>query len=58
MKKQILSEEFKRWQKLAGIITENLQEDYLNSLLEKIFEDGIDSLTPKERQWLDDKENV
>ena len=25
MKKQLLSEEFKRWQKLAGIITENLK---------------------------------
>ena len=55
MKKQLLSEEFKRMQKLAGIIAENIQEDYLNSLLEKIFEEGIDSLTPKERQWLDDK---
>jgi len=53
MKKQILSEEFRRMQKLAGI-NESINEDYLNSLLEKIFENGIDSLTSKERQYLDD----
>ena len=53
MKKQILSEEFRRMQKLAGI-NESIDENYLNSLLEKIFENGIDSLTSKERQYLDD----
>lgn len=37
------------------LLKENKSEDYLNSLLEKIFEDGIDSLTPEEKQFLNDK---
>ena len=51
MKKLI--KEAKRFQKLAGIIIESISEDYLNSLLEKIFEEGIDSLSLEEKEYLD-----
>ena len=40
--------------RLLNILKESLNEIYLNSLLEKIFENGIDSLTPKEKQYLND----
>jgi len=40
--------------KLLDILIESSNEIYLNSLLEKIFENGIDSLTPKEKQYLND----
>jgi hypothetical protein len=46
--------EIKRMQQLAGILKENVNEDYLNSLLEKIFDNGINSLTSKEKQYLND----
>ena len=38
MKKQILSEEFRRMQKLAGLITENLNPEEIK----QNFRDGID----------------
>lgn len=34
-------------------LLEGIKEDYLNSLLEKIFDEGLDSLTPEEKQYLD-----
>ena len=34
-------------------LNENQQENYLNSLLEKIFEEGIDSLSLEEKEYLD-----
>lgn len=37
------------------LLKESKSEDYLNSLLEKIFKKGIDSLTSEEKQFLDDK---
>ena len=58
-----MNKETLRMQMLAGIITESQyiqklnesDEEYLNSLLEKIFDEGISSLTPEEKQYLDDK---
>ena len=38
--------------KLTNLL-EGIKEDYLNSLLEKIFDEGLDSLTPEEKQYLD-----
>jgi len=52
MKKLI--KEAKRFQELAGIILESTNEDYLNFLLEKIFESGIESLSTEEKKYLDD----
>jgi len=46
--------EIRRMQQLAGILKENMDEDYLNYILEKIFEEGIESLDPEEKQYLDD----
>ena len=42
MKKQLISEEFKRMQKLAGIITEN---EYKQKLIKELqyFHNGVDS---------------
>jgi hypothetical protein len=34
-------------------LNENQKENYLNSLLEKIFEEGIDSLSLEEKEYLD-----
>ena len=50
-----------RMQMLAGIITEGQykirlnesNESYINSLLEKIFDKGIESLTSEEKEYLD-----
>ena len=37
--------------KLVDLL-EGIKEDYLNSLLEKIFDEGLDSLTSEEKQYL------
>ena len=55
-----------RFQFLAGVINENqynitlresINEDYLNSILEKVFDEGIDSLNPEEKKYLNDVSN-
>jgi hypothetical protein len=49
MAKQIISEEFKRMQKLAGIINENILDDELKK--------NINNLTSKDLHWSKDPEN-
>ncbi len=44
MKKQIISEEFKRMQKLAGILTENQKPDYVSMM---VFLEGL-GVDPKD----------
>jgi len=51
MKKQILSKEFRRMQKLAGIITEN--NNTLNQILDKISDYGLESLDYDEKEYLE-----
>ena len=59
MNKQILSEEFLRMQKLAGIISKSQfkqlleNQDIINQILDKISTQGIKSLTPEEKLYLD-----
>jgi len=59
MNKQILSEEFLRMQKLAGIISESQfkqlleNQDIIDQILDKISAQGIKSLTPEEKLYLD-----
>jgi len=54
-----MSKEFLKMQKLAGLITENqykqLVEDMsvIDRILDKISAQGIDSLTPEEKKYLD-----
>jgi hypothetical protein len=35
------------------LLQENKSEDYLNQILDKILSDGLDSLSPEEKQYLD-----
>lgn len=48
MKKQILSEEFKRMQKLAGLITESQGEDQVNDIKANFVKDKIRKMSPEE----------
>lgn len=54
-----MNREFYRMQKLAGIITENQyiklleDQDQLNTILDKISDKGMQSLTPLEKKFLD-----
>jgi hypothetical protein len=58
MLKQLLSKEFLKMQKIAGLITESqylkLLEDQtiVDRILDKISAQGIESLTPKEKEYL------
>lgn len=54
--KLILSEEFRRMQRLAGIITEDTSKE-LNKILDKINKKGIESLTPQEKIFLNKYSN-
>ena len=51
--KKPLNEQFRRMQKLAGILNENeLKEDQnaIDKILDKISISGIESLTPEEKK--------
>ena len=53
MKKQILSEEFRRMQELAGIITES----QLNEVGDEDLEKNIDNLKDSDIGWSQDEKN-
>jgi hypothetical protein len=48
-----LQEQISRIQSMMGVITEN--EDLINRILDKITDEGYDSLTKSEKQYLDNK---
>jgi hypothetical protein len=48
-----LQEHISRIQSMMGVITEN--EDLINRILDKITDEGYDSLTKSEKQYLDNK---
>ena len=58
--KKPLNEQFRRMQKLAGILNENeLKEDQnaIDKILDKISISGIESLTPEEKKYLNTGES-
>ena len=58
--KHPLNEQFRRMQKLAGILNENeLKEDQntIDKILDKISISGIESLTPEEKEYLNTGES-